>query len=92
MIVTALTMIDPVMARLAIDLPSIPFAYQVYTFGLVDIILMVLIYVERHQKRGRGVFPAILFLFLIVQSINLLWNGSALWDDFSFCFASFPLT
>lgn len=92
MICTALTMIDPAVARLPIDLPEIPFNYQIYTFGLVDIILLILIILERNQRSGRVVFPFMLVVFLIVQGLNLTVTNSQAWSAFAVWFASLPMT
>jgi len=92
MICTALTLIDPAVARIPLNLPSIPFSYQVYTFGLTDLILVVLIILERHQKNGRKVFPIMLGVFLFFQIINLTLTRSQIWDDFAFWFARLPIT
>ncbi|MFK5894223.1 MAG: hypothetical protein QM504_13460 [Pseudomonadota bacterium] len=92
MICTALTMIDPVVARIPLNLPALPFDYQVLTFGLTDIILIVLIILERNQKRGREVFPVILAMFVFFQWLNLTWTHSEVWDSFALWFANLPLT
>lgn len=92
MICTALTMVDPAVARLPVDLPEIPFSYQIYTFGLVDIILLTLIVLERNKKSGRIVFPFMLVVFLIVQSLNLSVTSSDAWSSFAVWFASLPMT
>lgn len=92
MICTALTMIDPAVARIPLDLPSLPFSYQVLTFGLTDFILIILIIMERHQNQGREVFPLMLAVFLVFQILNLTSTRSHIWDDFSFWFAKLPLT
>lgn len=92
MISTALTLIDPAVARIPINLPSLPFSYQVLTFALTDIILIILIIIERKQAKGREVFPIMLAIFAIFQIINLTWTDSKIWDIFSLWFASLPLT
>ncbi|VAX01703.1 hypothetical protein MNBD_GAMMA22-2094 [hydrothermal vent metagenome] len=92
MIATSLTLIDPAVARLPIDLPSIPFSYQVYTFSLIDLILVILIIAEYRQQRGRDVFPIMLVIFVFFQSLNLTWTRSDLWDSFALWFAMLPLT
>jgi len=92
MIGTALTMIDPAVARIPLDLPPLPFSYQVWTFGLTDLILIVLIFLERNHKRGREVFPIMLGVFLLFQGFNLTATRSLIWDNFSLWFARLPLT
>ncbi|VAW92482.1 hypothetical protein MNBD_GAMMA21-518 [hydrothermal vent metagenome] len=92
MICTALTMIDPAVARLPIDIPSLPFSYQVVTFGITDLILIILIILERKKTKGREVFPIMLGVFLFFQILNLTATRSQIWDDFGLWFARLPLT
>jgi len=92
MICTSLTLIDPAVARIPLDLPPLPFNYQVITFSLMDIILILLIFLERKQKNGREVFPVMLIIFLFFQWLNLTWTKSDLWDSFGLWFAKLPLT
>ena len=92
MICTALTLIDPAVARIPLHLPPLPFTYQVLTFGLTDLILLMLIFMERKQTMGRNVFPIMLGVFVIFQGLNLTWTDSTTWDNFSLWFAKLPLT
>jgi hypothetical protein len=92
MICTSLTMIDPAVARLPLNIPPLPFSYQVLTFSLIDIILIVLIIAEYRQKRGREVFPIMLVIFVFFQWLNLTWTRSDAWDSFALWFAKLPLT
>lgn len=92
MICTSLTLIDPAVARLPIELPPLPFNYQVLTFSMTDLILVILIIFERKQQSGRVVFPVMLLLFIFFQSLNLTWTRSTIWDNFVLWFASLPLT
>ena len=92
MICTALTLIDPAVARIPLDLPTLPFTYQVLTFSLTDLIIIVLIVMERKQKRGRFVFPFMLSIFLTFQILNLTATHSAIWEGFTEWFAHLPLT
>jgi len=92
MIVTALTLIDPAVARIPLGLPALPFDYQVLTFGLTDLVLIVLIFGERKRKQGREVFPTMLALFIFFQWLNLTWTNSDAWAAFSIWFARLPLT
>lgn len=92
MICTALTIIDPVFARLPLDLPAIPFSYQLYTFGLVDLILIIFIVLERKQVQGRQVFPFMLVVFVFFQWLNLNCTNSESWGTFAHWFAALPLS
>ncbi len=92
MISTALTLIDPAVARIPVDIPPLPFSFQVITFTLTDLIFIVLIIMEHKQKQGREVFPIMLAIFLIFQGLNLTWTDSSLWNKFATWFAILPLT
>ncbi len=92
MICTALTLIDPAVARILLNLAPFPFDYQVLTFALTDLILAVLIIMERGQKRGREVFPRMFGVFVFFQSFNLTLTNSNVWTHFSEWFARLPLT
>jgi len=92
MICTSLTLIDPAIARISIDIPTLPFRYQFVTFGIVDLILVSLIFLERKQKQGRSVFPVMLGVFLLFQLLNLSWTDSQTWDSFALWFAKLELT
>lgn len=91
MICTSLTLIDPAIARIPLNIPPLPFSYQVLTFTVIDLILIALIVIERNQKLGREVFPIMLVVFVFFQGLNLTWTKSAIWDDFSLWFAKLPL-
>lgn len=92
MICTALTLIDPAVARIPIDTPPLPFPYQVVTFGITDLILLLLIVMERNQTQGRKVFPLMLVIFVFFQSLNLTQTDTGAWKDFALWFANLPLT
>ncbi len=92
MICTSLTLIDPAVARIPLNIPPLPFDYQVLTFALTDLILLILIFMERNQKHGREVFPIMLALFLTFQGLNLTSTDNIIWDNFSMWFAKLPLT
>jgi uncharacterized membrane protein YozB (DUF420 family) len=77
MVCTGLTLIDPLVARIAFfhfpPLPS-PLLYQAIGYGLTDLVLLVLIVRERHQRQGRGAFPVMLAVF---ATAHLLWFTAA---------------
>lgn len=87
MICTALTLVDPVVIRLMFWVQPIPaWNYQWLTFGLTDALLVLLIWLERRQPAGRGVFPAMLAVFVASQLPALLggtahpaWQAFARW-------------
>ena len=67
--------------------------YQWLTFGVTDLVLVVLIWRERHARIGRAVFPAMLGLFVVAQAILLFglyeWPW---WQAFVRWFVALPLT
>ena len=90
MICTALTLIDPVAIRLLFWADPIPgWNYQWATFGLTDLVFLVLIWRERANRAGRGVFPAMLAAFVLAQAPALLGlTEGAAWQAFSSWFAA----
>jgi hypothetical protein len=85
MVCTALTLIDPVAIRLMFWADPTPeWNYQWATFGLTDLVLLALIWAERNNRAGRGVFPAMLVVFVLAQLPALLgWTEGALWQGFA---------
>jgi len=90
MVCTALTLVDPVVIRILFWIDPTPdWNYQWLTFGLTDIIFLILIWLERSSRAGRGVFPAMLAVFVLVQLPALLGlTFSPLWQGFARWFAS----
>lgn len=90
MICTALTLIDPVVIRILFWInPAPAFNYQWLTFGLTDLVFLVLIWLERRNRAGRGVFPAMLLVFAAAQLPALLGlTDGALWQGFARWFAA----
>lgn len=90
MVCTALTLIDPVLIRILFWMgPAPTFNYQWITFALTDLVLVVLIWLERHNRTGRGVFPAMLAVFVLAQAPALLgWTDGPLWQGFAGWFVS----
>ncbi len=102
MVGTALTLIDPIVIRLMFWIaPTATWNYQWFTFALADLVLVVLILIERRETRARWVFPALLALFVLSQAPALLGPAGdpyrglpavAGWQQFARWFASLPLT
>jgi hypothetical protein len=90
MVCTALTLVDPVLIRILFWIDPTPaWNYQWLTFGVTDLVLLVLIWLERSNHAGRGVFPAMLGLFVAFQLPALLgWTDGPLWQGFARGFAS----
>jgi hypothetical protein len=97
MVSTGLTLIDPVVHRLANRLLDDPeFNYQLVTFGLVCLILVILIWGERHARSGRYVFPVVLAAFVIGGLPLALdfykWNAAwQFWKSVAASFAALPI-
>lgn len=94
MICTGLTLIDPIVVRLLIWADSTPdWNYQWLTFGLTDLVLLLLIWADRNSRKGRWIFPMMLGVFVLAQLpavvgvTNLVW-----WQEFARWFADLPLT
>lgn len=94
MVCTALTMIDPVVIRILLWIDRTPsWNYQWLTFGLTDLVLVALIWLERHGRAGRMVFPGMLVVFVLMQVPALFGlTDAALWQAFARWFAALPLT
>jgi hypothetical protein len=91
---TALTLIDPIFARLYFTFHPEGLAYQQWvTYGLTDIVFLVLIWFERGNTRARWVFPVMLAVFVLFQVPALFWwTEWPLWRAFARWFSSVPLT
>ncbi|MBK6750108.1 MAG: hypothetical protein IPG67_08895 [Acidobacteria bacterium] len=94
MVCTALTLIDPVFARLFFSIiPDAVQYHQWMTNGLTDLILVILIFAERRSKTGRWVFPVMLVIFVAAQLPALLWlTNWPIWQSFAQWFKAIPLT
>ena len=90
MICTGFMLIDPVVIRLMIwihDNPS--WNYQWFLFGLTDLVILTLIWLEREARSGRWVFPGLLVVFVASQLPALLQLTNApAWQAFAKLFAA----
>lgn len=86
---TALTLIDPSMARVLIFwMPSVPPPfYQWITFGLVYAILLLLIVLDRRSARGRSALWVLLALFATLHALIMTVPGTAVWQRFATWYA-----
>jgi len=94
MVCTAFPLIDPVVVRLLLWAePNPGWNYEWLTFGITDLVILALIWMERDARRGRWVFPAMLPVFVLSQMPALLgFTRTAPWQAFSHWFADLPLT
>jgi len=90
MVCTALTLVDPVLIRIMFWIQPTPsWNYQWLTFGVTDLVFLILIWLERNNRAGRGVLPAMLALFVLLQLPALLgWTEGSAWQAFARWFAS----
>lgn len=91
MVATVFTFIDPVFDRLvSMFFPFISIRGEWLTFGLINLILIMLAIADHHQPRVRWVFPSLLFLYLIIEiPIFFQLTGMGWWQSFATWFASF---
>lgn len=87
---TALTLVDPSLARVMIFwLPSIPPTAHIWvSYGVIYAILAVLIQRDRNAPRGRRAFPTILAMFVTLHASILLVPGTAVWQRFADWYAA----
>ena len=92
MILTGLTLIDPVVVRLMVWADLGAWNYQWLTFALTDLVILGFIRLERDSPRGRWVLPAMLPVFVLAQIPALFglttWSG---WQAFARWFSELPL-
>jgi hypothetical protein len=98
MVCTGLTLVDPVVHRIAQRvMGGADLNYQLLTFGVVCAVLTLLIVTERHAIHGRRVFPLALAAFVIGGLPLALdfytWGAPwVTWKAWSAMFAALPLT
>ena len=92
MICTALTMIDPIVARLiynhtGVDIPWL----QIATYLLIDAILLALWLRDRRLGNRVRVFPAMLALFIALELPTFFLPQTGAWQSFGQWFGALPL-
>ncbi len=91
MVCTALTLVDPVFARLLSNhLGVTPPLMQVITYGIIDLILLWLIVWGRRQPRPVKIFPVVLAVFVAVQIPTLLISQTAAWRAVAHWYGALP--
>ncbi|XOV92991.1 MAG: hypothetical protein ACFHWX_22685 [Bacteroidota bacterium] len=93
MIVAGMALIEPTMVRFFINVLGIPGSAG-YPMGIsLDyIILIILMVLERKEKKARWVFPTAFLLFLFIHAVRIFKIPLPFWDDFAHWFLSLPLT
>ena len=95
MVCTALTMIDPILARiLGFYLPPLPHElyYQAITYGLGDLILLGLILGRGDDLTSRWALKTMLKVFVVAHVLWFTAAQSAAWIPVARWFRSLPLT
>ena len=93
MIVAGMALIEPTMVRLVSNVIGIPQPLGYYLGISPDyIILIILMFLERKEKKGRWVFPSAFGLFLFIHTVRIYKISIPIWDDFAHWFISLPLT
>jgi hypothetical protein len=98
MVCTGLSLIDPVFSRLAWRLfeHNEDINYQTLTFGIVCLILLLLIWMERNARAGRRVFPTMLGVYVLLGlplALDFSGWGSVwqTWKSVTAAFAALPI-
>lgn len=89
---TALTLVDPSLARVMIFwVPAVPAVppplYQWISFGLVYAVLLLLIFLDRKSLRGRPALWVLLGLFVALHASVLLVPGTLAWQRYAAWYA-----
>ena len=93
MIVAGMALIEPVMARVMFNVFDIQGLTGYLIAISVDyIILVILIGLERNEKKGRWVFPLALATFFFIHIIGIFKINPSFWESFSRWFVSLPIT
>jgi hypothetical protein len=92
MVCTALTLVDPIFARLLYNhLGITPPLAQVLTYALIDLILLWLIVWGRRQPRPVTLFPAMLAMFVVAQIPTFFLFKTPAWHAFAVWYGSLPI-
>ena len=88
MVATALTLVDPALARIMIFwIPAVPPPlYQWISFGVVYAVLLVLL-ARDPSPRGRKAFMGVLALFIMMHAAIMLVPGTMAWQRFAAWYA-----
>jgi len=92
MVCTALTMVDPILARLLFNLAEVPAVWsQVITYSVVDTIIVALWWRDRRLQNGIRVFPVMLGVFLAMEIGTFVVPPLEAWRDLAAWFGTVPL-
>ncbi|HQQ76846.1 MAG TPA: hypothetical protein PLB01_05790 [Thermoanaerobaculia bacterium] len=94
MVLTGLPMIDPVLGRvLFFFLPPLPhpLLYQAVTFGLTDLVVLLMFFVPPASARVRRAYAAPAALFVLAHAFWFTLAQGPAWVPFAAWFRSLPL-
>jgi hypothetical protein len=92
MVATGIVFIEPALARFVMrSIAPFPNGYFI-TIAIIYLILISLMIAERHQKKGRWVFPLVLVLYMLVHSVIIFNIHIGIWEAFCKWFIVLPLT
>lgn len=92
MVASGIVFIEPALVRFIMNTFGPGLTAYLFTIGIIYALLLFLIILERHQKRGRWVFPLVLLLYIIVHSIIIFGIHIGIWQAFAKWFIVLPLT
>jgi hypothetical protein len=94
MIATALPLIDPVTYRLLLfysPMKESPLLFPAIGYGITDAILLLLIWLDRNEPRGRKAFVQLLPVFLVGHIGWFTFGQTEAWFHFAGWFRALPL-
>jgi uncharacterized membrane protein len=92
MVCTAITMIDPIVARILYNAWGVePPAQQLITFWLTDAVLLFLAWHDRRANSRPQVFVRVLALFVVLQAAAFYLPQGAAWHSFARWYGNLPL-
>lgn len=95
MICTALTLIDPIFARIVaryVWTPPEPVYVQMITYTMTDLVLVLLIASNWRREWRLRVYPGMLAAFVLLQLPTFFVVGLPAWTSFAAWYMSLPLT
>jgi hypothetical protein len=92
MVATGIVFIEPALVRFLMNTFGAGLTAYLFTIGIIYALLIGLMIAERHQKRGRWVFPLILVSYILVHSIIIFNIHIGIWEAFCKWFIVLPLT
>ena len=92
MVATGIVFIEPALVRFIMNTFGPGLTAYLFTIAIIYALLIALMIAERHQKRGRWVFPLILILYMLVHSVIIFNIHIIFWEAFCKWFIVLPLT